>query len=98
MHLVKNGVDGRLFGRDSFPSFGVGGAASRGFGDSQITVTLRLQGGGEVVIADRAPDEPYQPGERIFLFGGVDIDTKSRAVLVDKFEHLRNRPPALDEA
>ena len=90
MHVGKNRVDRWLLSGDPFPSFGVRGAARRRIGGGQVAVTLRLHGGGEVIHPDCAPDQPYEPSERISLLRGVNIDTKRGAMLVDEFEHLRN--------
>lgn len=76
MHIGQDRVDRWLLSGDLFPSFGVGGAPRRRIGGGQVAVTLRLHGGGEVIHPDCAPDQPYEPSERISLLSGVDIDTK----------------------
>ena len=62
-----------------------------------VAVALRLEARGELILPDCAADEPDEPGERVALLGGVDVDAQRRAVFVDELEHLGDGPAALDE-
>lgn len=97
MHVSDDPVDLRPLRLDVLASPRVFGAPGVALGAGAIAVTLRLEARGELVLPDRASDEPDEPGERVALFGGVDVDAQRRAVFVDELEDLGNGPAPLDE-
>ena len=98
MHVSQDRIDSGLIGSYACSKFRIGLATGCGFCTGLFTLTRSTKTGREGVGADRAPDEPNEPGEGIALLGCVDVDAQGSAVFADELNHLLNGPASLNEA
>lgn len=98
MHVCDDLVDFGPLGLDGLASLRGCCPAARILCASPVTVLLRLEARGELVLPDRPTDEPNEPRERVALLGGADVDAQCRTVFVDELEHLGDGPASLNES